>query len=146
MATIDTPLTLTTQQKLNAAKAQQKSNEARLKILKINQSHLKKPDPKNYAAVARYKAQVAAYNAKYKALSANNAALVKTIPTLQNKVYEETGQYDKLLTGTDRDAFLALKTVFEGYGLGTLADKIYNYVKNGESADTISIQLQDSPE
>lgn len=146
MATVDTPLTLTTQQKLDAAKAQQKQNQARLKILKLNQSHLKKPDPKNFAAVARYKAQVEAYNAKFKALSAQNAALVKTIPTLQNKVYEETGQYDKLLTGTNRDAFLALKSVFDSYGLGTLADKIYNYVKNGESADTISIQLQDTPE
>lgn len=146
MATTDAPTKLSAQQQLDAAKAQQKSNEARLRILKVNQSHLKKPDPKNFAAVSRYKAQMAAYTAQYKALQGNNAALVKSIPTLQNKVYQETGQYDKLLTGTNRDAYMALKSVFESYGLGSLADKIYNYVKNGESADTISIELQDTPE
>lgn len=142
----DAPVTLTTQQQLDAAKAQQKYNATRLAYLKTQASHLKKPDPKNFAAVARYKAQVNAYNAQTKAITATNSALAASIPKLQNKVYEETGQYDKLLTGTNRDAFLALKTVFEGYGLGSLADKIYNYVKNGESADTISIQLQDTPE
>jgi hypothetical protein len=146
MATTDAPIKLSTQQQLDAAKAQQKANEARLKILQINQSHLKKPSANNFAAVARYKAQMAAYTAQYKALSANNAALVKSIPQLQNKVYEETGQYDKLLTGSNRDAYMALKSVFTSYGLGSLADKIYNYVKNGESADTISIELQDTPE
>jgi hypothetical protein len=146
MATVNQPATLSTQQQLDSAKARQKANEFRLKTLKNEQSHLKKPDPKNFAAVAKYKAQMATYNTQFKALSASNAALIKTIPTLQNKVYEETGQYDKLLTGTNRDAFMALKSVFDSYGLGTLADKIYNYVKNGESADTISIELQDTPE
>lgn len=65
---------------------------------------------------------------------------------MQNKVYEETGKYEELLKGEGRDAFLALKTVFENYGLGSLAGKIYEYVKNGHSSDTISILLQDSDE
>jgi len=75
---------------------------------------------------------------------------LKTLTTqhteLQNVVYQETGQYEKLLEGEGRDAFLALKTVFENYGLGSLAGKIYDYVKNGYSSDTISILLQDSDE
>lgn len=64
----------------------------------------------------------------------------------QNKVWEETGHYEEMLTGANRDAFLALKTVFNNYGLGSLAGKIFDYVKNGYSADTIGILLQDSPE
>ena len=64
----------------------------------------------------------------------------------QNKIYEVTGQYDKLLTGTNRDAFMALESLFKGFGLESLAGKIYGYVKNGYSSDTISILLQDTPE
>lgn len=64
----------------------------------------------------------------------------------RNKIYFRNGQYDKLLTGSNRDAFLALETVFKQYGLGSLAGKIYDYVKNGYSADTISILLQDTKE
>lgn len=64
----------------------------------------------------------------------------------QNNYYEATGQYDKLLTGTNRDAFMALETVFKNYGLESLAGQIYNFVKNGYSSDTISILLQDTPE
>jgi len=64
----------------------------------------------------------------------------------QAKISSATGQYDKLLTGASRDAYMALNTLFTGYGLGTLASKIYDYVKNGYSSDTISILLQDTPE
>lgn len=72
---------------------------------------------------------------------------IKTkVTTTQNKYYEVTGQYDKLLTGTNRDAFMALESLFKSYGLESLAGKIYGYVKNGYSADTISILLQDTPE
>ena len=60
-------------------------------------------------------------------LNNSNAALGKQIPIAQNKVYVDTGQYDKLLTGTNRDAYLAVKSLFESYGLGSLADKIYGY-------------------
>ena len=46
------------------------------------------------------------------------------------------------LTGTNRDAFLALKSMFDSYGLGSLAPDIVNYLQNGYSADTIGVLLQ----
>jgi hypothetical protein len=64
----------------------------------------------------------------------------------QNKVYETSGQYDKLLKGGNRDAYLALKSLFGQYGLGSLAGKIYDYVKQGYGADTIGLLLQDTKE
>jgi len=134
------------EQQLSSAKAQLKAEQAKLKIYQSQKAHLKKPDPKDKKAVAKYKAQQAKYDAIIKASSARIKDLGIKIPQLQNKYYESTGQYDKLLTGSNRDAFLALKSLFDSYGLGSLADKIYNYVKNGESADTISIQLQDTKE
>lgn len=63
-----------------------------------------------------------------------------------NNLYVSTGQYDKLLTGADRDAYLAVNALFKTYGLQSLAGKIYDYVKNGYSSDTISIMLQDTDE
>lgn len=66
--------------------------------------------------------------------------------TVQTKLYEERGEYDKLLSGDKRDAFMAIKALFKTYGLESLATKIYEYVKNGYSADTISILLQDTKE
>lgn len=140
------PRVLTTSQQLEAAKKQLKREQDKARLINSAKKHLKKPNAKDKKAVAKYKAQMAKYDAQLKANAATTKGLQKKIPALQNKYYEETGQYDKLLTGSNRDAFLALKSLFEGYGLGTLADKIYNYVKNGESADTISIQLQDTPE
>ncbi|MFF4019997.1 hypothetical protein [Streptomyces sp. NPDC001843] len=74
------------------------------------------------------------------------SASIKQQTTLQNKVYEVSGQYDKLLKGENRDAFLALKSLFNTYGLGSLAGRIYDYVKQGYGADTISLLLQDTPE
>lgn len=50
------------------------------------------------------------------------------------------------LTGEQRDAYAALTNLFNRYGLSTLAPKIFDYLKNGFSADTISILLQDTPE
>lgn len=64
----------------------------------------------------------------------------------QNKFWEVTGQYDKLLAGSERDAFLAVNALFKNYGLDSLAGKIFDYVKNGYSPDTISVLLQDSAE
>jgi len=64
----------------------------------------------------------------------------------QNKVWELSGQYDKLLSGANRDAYAAISSLFSSFGLGSLAGKIYGYVKNGYSPDTISISLQDTPE
>ncbi len=80
------------------------------------------------------------------ALKAQLEAYRKQIPGLQNSVWEATGQYDKLLTGDSRDAFMAINALFKNYGLDSLAGKIYEYVKNGYSADTISILLQDTSE
>lgn len=85
-------------------------------------------------------------NVQLKAAQATLNALTSKLETTQNKYYEVTGQYDKLLTGTSRDAFLALQTLFDDYGLSSLAGKIYDYVKNGYSSDTISILLQDTKE
>lgn len=65
---------------------------------------------------------------------------------VQNKVWEATGQYEKLLAGTERDAFMAVNALFKNFGLETLASKIFDYVKSGFSADTISILLQDTAE
>lgn len=64
----------------------------------------------------------------------------------KNRYYQATGQYEKLLQGAERDAFLAVSALFKTYGLESLAGKIFDYVKNGYSGDTISILLQDTPE
>lgn len=103
---------------------------------------LKKPDSKDKAAVKRYETQLASYK---KQLAAAQTQL-KTANTNLNKYYTTSGQYEKLLTGSNRDAFLAINSLFKQYGLQSLAGKIYDYVKNGYSADTISILLQDTQE
>jgi hypothetical protein len=51
-----------------------------------------------------------------------------------------------LLQGSQRDAFAALQSLFAGYGLGSLAPKIFDYIKQGYGSDTISLLLQDTPE
>lgn len=50
------------------------------------------------------------------------------------------------LKGEQRDAYLALKSLFEGYGLGSLAPKILDYVQQGYGSDTITILLQRTDE
>lgn len=50
------------------------------------------------------------------------------------------------LSGSQRDAFVALNNLFTSYGLASLAPKIFGYIQNGYSADTISILLQETPE
>lgn len=90
--------------------------------------------------------QAAAFNKAAEAAQTRLKKYTEQFNKQQNKVWTETGQYEEMLTGTNRDAFLALKTVFSNYGLGSLAGKIFDYVKNGYSSDTISILLQDSPE
>lgn len=50
------------------------------------------------------------------------------------------------LKGPERDAYVALKSLFEGYGLGSLAPKILEYVQQGYGSDTISILLQRTDE
>lgn len=53
---------------------------------------------------------------------------------------------EDMLKGEQRDAFVALKALFESYGLGTLAPKILEYVQQGYGADTIAILLQQTAE
>ncbi len=82
-------------------------------------------------------------------ISANEkrmTALNNQRTNVQNTYYKDTGQYEKLLSGSDRDAYAALQALFSSYGLGSLAGTIFGYVKNGYSADTVSILLQDTKE
>lgn len=62
----------------------------------------------------------------------------------QHPIPEKTPE--ELLQGEDRDAYLALKALFESYGLGSLAPKILQYVQEGYGADTIGILLQRTDE
>src|SRR5213075_88659 len=93
-------------------------------------------DPKKIAA---YNSQISAINKKY---YTNKDEIAST----QNKVYARQGQYEKLLKGSELDAYLAVNALFKSYGLESLAPKIFDYVKNGYSGDTISILLQDTKE
>lgn len=93
----------------------------------------------NAAKRASYNKQIEEINQKY---YTNKSEIAST----QNKVYVQNGQYDKLLSGTNRDAYYAVSALFKSYGLGSLTGKIYDYVKNGYSGDTISLLLQDSKE
>lgn len=91
-------------------------------------------------------AQRAAMNARIKTYDKLISSTRTATTAAQGRVYEVTGQYDKLLTGANRDAFAALKSMFDQFGLGTLAPKIYEYVKQGYGADTIGLLLQDTKE
>lgn len=57
-----------------------------------------------------------------------------------------TDRFTNALTGANRDAFVALNSLFTSYGLASLAPKIFSYIQNGYSADTISLLLQDTTE
>jgi hypothetical protein len=48
--------------------------------------------------------------------------------------------------GAERDAYAALKTLFDSYGLGSLAPVILKYLQNGFGSDTITVLLQQTPE
>jgi hypothetical protein len=50
------------------------------------------------------------------------------------------------MPGQERDAYAALTTLFNSYGLGTLAPKILSYLQNGYGSDTITILLQQTDE
>lgn len=50
------------------------------------------------------------------------------------------------LTGEQRDAYAALRTLFDSYGLSSLAPRILEFVQQGYGADTISILLQETNE
>lgn len=70
-------------------------------------------------------------------------------PPTSGKTFSDApppGNLADKLAGPQRDAFEALNTLFTGYGLGSLAPKIFDYIKKGFSADTISILLQQTDE
>lgn len=50
------------------------------------------------------------------------------------------------LTDDQRDASVTLTNLFGGYGLGSLAPKIMDFLKQGYSADAIAVLLQQTPE
>lgn len=50
------------------------------------------------------------------------------------------------MPGQERDAYAALKTLFDSYGLGSLAPTILTYLQNGFGSDTITVLLQQTPE
>ncbi|MDP9611545.1 hypothetical protein [Streptomyces demainii] len=109
-----------------------------------NQSTIKslqkaKKATKDKKKAARIQAQI---DARSKALATANQRATEA----QNKVYETKGEFDKLLKGDNRDAYMALKSLFGSYGLGSLAGKIFDYVKQGYGADTIGLLLQDTKE
>lgn len=54
--------------------------------------------------------------------------------------------WTKGLTGDQKNAFTALNSLFTNYGLGTLAPKIVDFIKQGYSADTINLLLQQTTE
>lgn len=112
--------------------------------VKVYQAQLK--HAKTASAKAKINAQIKAQNAYVAAQTAQRSASVTRQGTLQNSVYEASGQYDKLLTGANRDAYSALKSLFNQYGLGSLAGKIYGFIKEGHGADTIALELQDTAE
>lgn len=129
---------LTPEGKLKSAQADLKSLQAQLKVFQAQNSIAKKKNKKHSGDPAIEK--------KIAALQKQIDALNKSIPDLENKYYVASGQYEKLLTGADRNAYLATQALFKTYGLESLAGKIYDYVKNGYDGATISLLLQDTDE
>lgn len=125
-----------------------KSKTAALAALEAQRKKIKKPTGKaaTKKALAAYEARLSAFDARLRTEKASlNSLKAKQVST-QNKYYQSTGQYEQLLKGTERDAYLAVSALFKTYGLESLAGKIFDYVKNGYSGDTISILLQDTKE
>lgn len=50
------------------------------------------------------------------------------------------------LAGPQQDAYTLLQSIFESYGLGTLAPKIVGFLKQGYSGNTVSYLLQQTDE
>ena len=139
---LDLPATMEIDQfKLTGAKAglQRYRVEAGALNSQVNYYTAKAKATKDPLTKARYEAQAALARTKLTAAQGRQTAA-------QTKVYELSGQWDKLLTGANRDAFSALKAMFDQFGLGTLAGKIYEYTKQGFGAATISLLLQDTRE
>lgn len=98
-----------------------------------------KSDPRSRKLLASAKASRSKFTKQLQTTTSRFA-------TAQKNYFQASGQYGRLLSGGARDAYMALNALFSQYGLGSLAEKIFDYVKNGYGADTISILLQDTPE
>lgn len=116
-----------------------KMGEANLKRYKSSLAAEKKKGKPNSTKLKFYQSHI-------DQISKEIGGYKNDIAATQNKIYAREGQYEKLLKGSERDAYLAINALFKTYDLGSLAGKVYDYVKNGYSADTISILLQDSKE
>lgn len=88
-----------------------------------------------------------------KAVAPNQAApdtqFTQFNPVTGNSAPQTAAQIEQLfkgLTGSDRDAAVALQNVFSQYGISSLAPRIVDFIKQGYSADTISILLQNTDE
>jgi hypothetical protein len=132
------------QQKFTAAKAMSTYSKNKGAAASAMAAYRKKGATKAQKAAAT-KARNAALARMKSATTTRNAALTAQ-NTAQNKVYEVSGQYEKLLTGANRDAYAALTGLFNQYGLGSLAPKIYEFAKQGYGADVITLLLQDTKE
>ena len=135
----------TTEYDVKKAQAKQKMYQAQLKNLaNVTKAKMPKGLSKNKQKLwkQRQKQATAEYKKVQMQLKTATADFTKT----QNKYWTDSGQYDKLLKGENRDAYLALQSMFKSFGLESLAGKIYEYVQNGYSSDTVSILLQDTPE
>lgn len=118
-----------------------KRTQAQIDSLNAQIKGLKKPK-EGTKAYGNYQRQLASLKARL----AKSQAEAKSLNVKLTNYYTSSGQYEKLLSGETRDAFLAVTALFKSYGLESLAGKIYEYVKNGYSGDTISILLQDTAE
>lgn len=125
---------------LKMLEAQQKTLSKSVTQARAKLAALRKKNDKNSKRLAGAQEQT------LKRLEGQLKASTATLATTRNKYYQSTGQYEKLLSGAGRDAFMALNSLFSQFGLSSLAGKIYEYVKNGYGSDTISILLQDTPE
>lgn len=134
---------------LASAKAKTASGNAALKLRTAKAAAQKKAISQKGISAKTKTARQNAYNATQKQvalMSKQQATLTKAQTSAQNKYYTASGQYDKLLEGTNRDAYLALQSLFNGFGLGSLAPKIFDFAKQGYGADVISLLLADTPE
>ncbi len=122
----------------NASKQAQGKLEALKQQLRLT--------PHNSAALKRLNQQIAAQQRVVTAAKTRYDASKKPLADLTNKYYEASGQYEKLLTGANRDAYASLRAMFNQFGLGSLAPKIYEFAKQGYGADVISLLLQDTKE
>lgn len=73
------------------------------------------------------------------------AALLSGIAQMTPEQIEEA-RLNQALSGEDRNAYEGIKLIFDGYGLGSLAPKILDYVQQGYGSDTITMLLQRTDE